>query len=64
MASVSCGATNCGSVYLQLKYTYTRESKDATSDATPATIIVALASLDPVPPKYVSTGVVAIFPFT
>ena len=34
---------------------YIMESRDATKDATPATIIVALASLDPVPPEKVPT---------
>jgi hypothetical protein len=40
------------------------ESSVATKDATPATITVALASLEPVPPANVSTGVVSIFSST
>lgn len=42
------------------EYTHTMESREATKDATPATMMVAFASLDPVPPENVPT-VVAIF---
>ena len=36
--------------------TYTKDNKDATKDATPATIIVAWVNFSPVPPEILIAG--------